>query len=84
MIQFHLSWFIYFSMDIVFTTRYLLYECHTILSTGSIVSSHNAKLASDAILLQFIYLFIYLLAIFMQADPVQLQAGLNGGLLRTY
>ena len=29
-------------------------------------------------------LFIYLLAIFMQADPVQLQAGLNGGLLRTY
>ena len=58
MIQFHLSWFIYFSMDIVFTTRYLLYESHTILSTGSIVSSHNAKLASDAILLQFIYLFI--------------------------
>ena len=24
------------------------------------MSSHNAKLASDAILLQFIYLFIYL------------------------
>ena len=48
------------------------------------MSSHNAELASDAILLQFIYLFIYLLAIFMQADPVQLQAGLNGGLLRTY
>ena len=48
------------------------------------MSSHNAKLASDAILLQFIYLFIYLLAIFMQAGPVQLQTGLNGGLLRTY
>ena len=29
-----------------------------------------------------IYLFfMYLLAIFMQAGPVQLQAGLNGGLL---
>ena len=29
-----------------------------------------------------IYLFfIYFLAIFMQAGPVQLQAGLNGGLL---
>ena len=31
----------------------------------------------------FIYLFIYLSAIFMQAGPVQLQAGLNGGLLKT-
>ena len=30
--------------------------------------------------LLFIYFFIYLLAIFMQAGPVQLQAGLNGGL----
>ena len=31
----------------------------------------------------YLYLFIYLSAIFMQAGPVQLQAGLNGGLLKT-
>ena len=41
--------------------------------TGSLLHFHNVFI---------IYLFfIYLLAIFMQANPVQLQAGLNAGLL---
>ena len=31
----------------------------------------------------YLFIFIYLSAIFMQAGPVQLQAGLNGGLLKT-
>ena len=42
------------------------------LETGSLWHFHNIFI---------IYLFfMYLLAIFMEAGPVQLQAGLNGGL----
>ena len=41
--------------------------------TGSLWYFHN-------IFINYLF-FIYFLAIFMQAGPVQLQAGLNGGLL---
>ena len=53
----------------------LLYSVHGVISVPSPTLQYTSN----------VYLFIHLLAIIlMQAGPVQLQAGLNGGLLRTY